>query len=150
MIKNLMTGISLLLISSCFGLSEAQVCDEPGGTLAIENGDNDEAFRLLKGCEGSTESAATLMQLAVLYGYLEYGEFDSISARVSKFHSLNVAAALKGNEDAILYLIDVFEEGVPLISLASNKVAGSCLQQLIDSAQYKSTDVALCLSVDAP
>lgn len=139
----------MLLFSffSCSCLAEKSDCDQSKGGELLAQGKYDQAFTNLKGCEvDGGVTGLTLGQLAVLYGEFGYGNFNSTVERAQKVYDLYLASAMKGNEDAILSLVSMLENGEPLISLVSQPSKASCLQDLLDSEAYTIKQIKVCMT----
>lgn len=125
--------------------AEQSNCNQLKGSELLAQGKYEQAFFNLKNCEDDPSVIGlSLGQLAVLYER-GYGDFNSAVERAQKIYNLYLASAMKGNEDAVLSLVSMLENGEPFISLASQPSKASCLQKLLDSKGYTIKQIKDCM-----
>ena len=142
--------VMVFMLSVSIGCAASKSsCNQKDGNKFVSAGNYDQGFKLLRSCESDKSvTGLTLGQLAVLYAEFGYGDFKSQAERAQKIYDLYVMSAIKGNEDAVMTLIDIFESGEPLISLKPKPLISSCLNGLVDAEDYRSSKIKSCIKED--
>jgi hypothetical protein len=143
-------GLILLFCSLLSCQLLAQDCDQIEGNLRMQTDLYDEAFAMLKNCENQKGATGeTLANLAILYGVLGYGDLPDRKARAHRLYILFVAAAQKGNEDAIVTLANVYEYGEPLLSISPQPKKENCLLNIVENSRppFDTDRVKACLEM---
>jgi hypothetical protein len=143
-IKLVVIAFTSLASTACYSLNDE--CRQNVGNRLVSEAKYSEGFKLLKFCENDQSvTGLTLGQLAVLYGDFGFGEFKTKKERAQKIYDLYLMAAAKGNEDAVMTLISIFDSGEPLILLAPNPSVSECLSVLADAENYQAEKINGCI-----
>lgn len=137
----------LFLFLSPLSVAENSDCNPEKGSEFIQQNKLSQAYLNLKGCAKDKNSTAlALAQLALLYGWFGYGDFDSEEERYQKVYELDCAAAMMGEEDALMTLVSIFRNGEPIISLAAQPAKALCLKELSYLESYTEEQFKRCMS----
>lgn len=117
-----------------FGCANAQECDEELGKKLIQEQIYEGAFHALHQCEFSeSASAQALFALAYLYLDEDIPGLGSTRERELKTWDLMEKAALTGDEDAVVSLAGMYNNGDPGLGFNPEPEVGTCLLGLTDS-----------------
>ena len=130
-VSNLASAFTVLgLLSSCTSLA----CDESLVTKAIQDGDPQLGFELLKECEShESVSPDALVLLAFFYQDDEFNGEGDRRDRLLRAWNLVERAALMGNEDAIDTLATMYSVGDEELGFGPDEEIADCLLKSADS-----------------
>jgi len=126
--------------------SHAAGCDEQNGVSYARGGDLDAAYSLLRDCEHTRKvSAEALVQLAKLYGSLDYAEMSEKEAMIKVWSLIHRAAEL-GHENALTNLIHLYAHGESRISVRPDAAKKKCLERVSRSGNRLRDEIRACLA----